>query len=100
MKTEKTKWYFLIAVALIVGAIVGYLATTKFSTTGDAKIGISDSCVNEVDLLRDDASARCYCSVGTCTCGGDCPYAPNGTEKCNWTKKQYYKYVTDELSKK
>ncbi len=27
MKKEKTKWYFLIAVALIVGAIIGYFAT-------------------------------------------------------------------------
>lgn len=34
---EKRKWYFLIAVALLVGAIVGYFATQSLSTTGNAK---------------------------------------------------------------
>ena len=36
IKNEKRKWYFLIAVALIVGAIIGYLATERLSTKGNA----------------------------------------------------------------
>jgi len=34
---EKRKWYFLIAVALIVGAMIGYFATERLSLTGNAK---------------------------------------------------------------
>ena len=37
MKNEKMKWYFLIAAALVVGAMVGYFATNSLSTTGNAK---------------------------------------------------------------
>lgn len=46
----KTKWYALVAVALIVGAIIGYLATINLSSTGKsgAPLGtsgtISDCC--------------------------------------------------------
>lgn len=33
---EKRKWYFLIAVALIVGALIGYFATSHLSAKGNA----------------------------------------------------------------
>lgn len=41
---EKRKWYFLIAVALIVGAMVGYFATNSLATKGNAtnSIGIGN----------------------------------------------------------
>lgn len=42
MKNEKMKWYFLIAAALVVGAMVGYFATNSLSTTGNAKATISE----------------------------------------------------------
>ena len=35
--SEKRKWYFLIAVALIVGAIIGYFATNSLANTGNAR---------------------------------------------------------------
>lgn len=46
---EKRKWYFLIAVALIVGAIIGYFATQSLSTTGNAKniANIQDMYIEE-----------------------------------------------------
>jgi len=31
---DKMKWYLLIAIALIVGAMIGYFATNSLSTTG------------------------------------------------------------------
>ena len=34
--SEKRKWYFLIAVALIVGAIIGYFATNSLANTGQS----------------------------------------------------------------
>lgn len=43
MKTDKIKWYFLIAVALIVGAIIGYFSTNSLSSTGNAKAAIIES---------------------------------------------------------
>jgi len=48
MKNEKMKWYFLIAAALIVGAMVGYFATNSLSTTGNAKTIISASKTNGI----------------------------------------------------
>lgn len=40
MKNEKMKWYFLIAVALVVGAIIGYFATSNLTTEGNAKAAL------------------------------------------------------------
>ncbi len=43
MKNEKMKWYFLIAVALVVGAIIGYFATSNLATTGNANKFIQEN---------------------------------------------------------
>lgn len=54
MKNEKMKWYFLIAVALVVGAIIGYFATSNLTTEGNAVKTLSVSAVS-ADKYRDYA---------------------------------------------
>lgn len=54
MKNEKMKWYFLIAAALIVGAMVGYFATSNLTTEGNAVKTLSVSAVS-ADKYRDYA---------------------------------------------
>lgn len=44
---EKTKWYVLIAIALFVGAIIGFLATTNLSTVGKANYIISNGTLQD-----------------------------------------------------
>lgn len=67
--TEKMKWYFLIAVALIVGALIGYFATNGFSSKGQAKSVLTNNTNtylvkgSERDLfVKDllDISDKCY----------------------------------------
>lgn len=95
---EKRKCYFLIAAALIVGAMIGYFATNALSTTGDAKNTLhnkfnplteytskitlengdtqynivtdaSGSVMNYKDIANETG---CSCHVGICKCGGRC----------------------------
>lgn len=44
---EKTKWYFLIAVALFIGAIIGFFATTNLSTLGRADYIIASGTIQD-----------------------------------------------------
>ena len=48
---KRKKWYFLIAVALLLGAIIGYFATTGLSNTGNAK-NIINNNNNYLNILR------------------------------------------------
>ena len=50
---DKKKWYFLIAVALIVGAMIGYFATSSLATTGDAKNIINNQQKIKTQLIRE-----------------------------------------------
>ncbi|HRS42930.1 MAG TPA: hypothetical protein P5530_03625 [Candidatus Diapherotrites archaeon] len=52
MKKENTKWYFIIAFTLVVGAIIGYLATTNLSTIGNAKANIISTANNMTDYEK------------------------------------------------
>ena len=49
MKSEKMKWYILIAVALVVGAIIGYFATANLATTGNARNTVSQKVVSQAN---------------------------------------------------
>jgi len=50
--TEKMKWYFLIAAALIVGALIAYFATNGFSSKGQAKSVLVDATSYNVTELK------------------------------------------------
>lgn len=45
MKNDKMNWYFLIAAALIVGAMVGYFATSNLTTEGNAKAALKSGAI-------------------------------------------------------
>lgn len=66
---EKTKWYFLIAVALIVGAIIGYFATTNLSTTGNA----NNILIKTKNTPKIYATVICDCANGNSTIYYDVP---------------------------
>jgi len=70
------KWYVLVAIALIVGAIIGYLATTNLSVTGKARTALTD---------RSLQSANTRGTVEDC-CKGSTPggstYPPGISEGC------------------
>lgn len=51
---DKRKWYILIAVALLIGIIIGYFATINLTITGNAN-NISNKSI-EQDLLISGAA--------------------------------------------
>ena len=63
---EKRKWYFLIATALIVGAIVGYFATNSLTTKGEATKLISKNDAQDLEsfysglLLNREIKCGCF----------------------------------------
>lgn len=64
MKNEKMKWYFLIAVALVVGAIIGYFATSNLTTTGNAKGAlIANNNNSVVDLSKSSTDDILYTAI-------------------------------------
>lgn len=50
---EKRKWYFLIAVALIVGAMIGYFATNMLSTRGFANYSVNSPIIENINVSGD-----------------------------------------------
>jgi len=58
---EKRKWYFLIAVALIVGAMIGYFATNRLSTTGEARAALRASAESKDLFTLKEANAIITC---------------------------------------
>ncbi len=58
---DKMKWYFLIAVALVVGAIIGYFATNSLSATGNAKLAANASLEVKDPFTLKEATA-----INTC----------------------------------
>lgn len=103
MKNEKMKWYFLIAVALVVGAIIGYFATSNLTTEGNAiastkstalpamkttgSVLLPVSCASNdtiLETLPSDGSVVCACpSIGSSTyCGTPGPLGCTGNNIC------------------
>ncbi len=60
MKNEKMKWYVLIAVALVVGGMVGYFATNSLSTTGNANKFIQENTGQGVVAIRGITRENCH----------------------------------------
>lgn len=60
---DKMKWYLLIAIALIVGAMIGYFATNSLSTTGNANKNISYKSSENYNSIY--ALLTCHCSTGS-----------------------------------
>lgn len=78
-KRKKTKWHVLIAVALIVGAIIGYLATNAL-TTGNAKSGLANKSIRVNPDVIVEAGLDCVCDGIDALCiGFD---RPDGTIDC------------------
>jgi hypothetical protein len=81
------KWYILIAVALVVGAIIGYFATTKLETIG---------CANYFSKqLLDDSEQSMLISYADCINDGGHTHTVPGTSKhgCFFTRRNGDEYL-------
>ncbi len=90
MKNEKMKWYFLIAVALVVGAIIGYFATANLATTGNARNAINAQKPIQVNPAV-KVGLDCVCGGIDTMCFG---YGPDGDVDCDACCKDVIRPIT------
>lgn len=74
---EKRKWYFLIAIALIVGAMIGYFTTNTLSTTGDAITNLKNTTTTKYTNEIKETIRECCDSNPA-----DGVWAPHVKENC------------------
>lgn len=78
-KKVNIRWYVLIALALFVGIIIGYLATTNLSVIGQARLAVTNKNLQVAEIeIRGTVQDCCNGQ----TPNGDYTYPPEISEGC------------------